>query len=450
MRENVTTYNQEVNKQMKTTMINISDIKSCLFERSQIPEGKIIEIANSIKSTNGVIEPIIVRGVDGGYQLVAGHLRVLATKQANMKTIEAKIYEDLDDIHATKISIIENIQRQEMNSIDEARMLKTLHDSDWTEERIADEVGKTKGWVSQRLALLKDAEPIKKAISEGKLTEAHARSLRKITNEKVLEKVIDEVQNKSAVDTQGVVKEVLKSDKARDEKAETRAEIQEYRDKLNEVEKAKKTKATLEKEISDLVQQQKKLEQGAPKDLNGIIKKLSAIENSYFPLKEKLAQLQAQKKEHTDTVKKIDVNETTKEREQLTKDAKTVNAQIQKLTSELTVKKDEFNELNERIKTLNSRITYVQTTDRHVKQLSDEIEHTQGKMKVIENQYSDEIKNYKDLRQAVNGKEQILTKRNELFGKIGERKAEIRRLNGLINNKGVYQAKIKELEKQIA
>lgn len=434
---------------METTIINTSDIKSFLFERSQIPEGKIAEIASSIKSTNGVIEPIIVREFDGGYQLIAGYLRLLATKQAGMKTIEAKIYKDLDDIQATKISIIENIQRLEMNDIDEARMLKTLQDSDWTEERIGDEVGKTKGWVSQRLALLKDVEPIKKAIQEGRLTEAHARSLRKITNEKVLEKVIPEVQNKSAVDTQRVVKDVLKSDRARDEKAEIKAQIQEYKDKLGEVEKAKKTKVILEKEISGLVQRQKKLEKGAPKDLNGIMKKLSTIENTYFPLKERLAELQAQKKEHTDTVKKIDVDETTKEREQLSKDAKTIDAQIQKLNSELTAKKNEFNEVNERIKTLNSRITYVQTTGRHVKKLTDEIEHTQGKMKAIENQYSDEIKNYKDLRQSVNGKEQILTKRNELFGKIHDRKAEIRRLNGLINNKGVYQAKIKQLEKQV-
>lgn len=434
---------------METTQkINTSDIKSFLFERSQIPEGKIAEIASSIKSTNGVIEPIIVRNVDGGYQLIAGYLRLLATKQAGMETIEAKIYKDLDDIQATKISIIENVQRQEMNGIDEARMLKTLQDNDWTEERIGIEVGKTKGWVSQRLALLKDVEPIKKAISEGRLTEAHARSLRKITNEKVLEKVIPEVQNKSAVDTQKVVKEVLKSDKARDEKAEIKAEIQEYKDKLGEVEKAKKTKVTLEKEISGLVQKQKKLEKGAPKDLDGIIKKLSTIENSYFPLKERLAELQAQKKEHTDTVKKIDVDETAKERDQLTKDTRTLNAQIQKLTAELTAKKNECSELNERIKTLNSRITYVQTTERHVKRLTDEIEHTQGKMKVIQNQYSDEIKNYKELRQAVNGKEQILTKRNELFKEILETKGEIRRLTGLINNTSVYRAKIKELEKQ--
>lgn len=435
---------------IKTTMINTSDIKSYLFERSYVPAGKIAEIASSIKSTNGVIEPIIVRNVDGGYQLIAGYMRLLATKQAGMKTIEAKIYEDIDDTQATKIAIIENVQRQDMNGIDEARMLKTLQDNDWTVERIGDEVGKTKGWVSQRLALLKDVKPLQDAVRGGRLTEAHARHLRKITNEKVLEKVIDEVQDKSAVDTQRVVKETLKDDKARDKEAEIRAEIQEYKNKLTQVEEGKKTKAALEKEINDLVQEQKKLEKSAPKDLNGIMKKLSTIENQYNPLKEKLAQLQAEKKEHTDTVKKIDIDKTTKERDQLTRDAKTLNAKIQKLSNELAAKKSECSELNEKIKTHNASIACVQTTERHVKRITDEIEHTQGKMKVIQNQYSDEIKNYKDLRQAVNGHEKVLTKRNELFREIGNKKAEIRRLNGLINNKSVYQVKVKRLEEQIA
>ena len=172
------------------------------------------ELAQSIK-IHGVIQPILLTPRNGRYMIVAGERRFRASIIAELKTIPA-IIKDFDDKQVKEIALLENIQRQDLNPIETARALKELLDSyNWTQEALADRLGKSRPNIANTLRLLNLCPEVIDLIEKGKLSAGHARSLVVVTNPEVQLKLANQViNNKLTVrDMENAVKQVENSSK---------------------------------------------------------------------------------------------------------------------------------------------------------------------------------------------------------------------------------------------
>ncbi|UTW55480.1 ParB/RepB/Spo0J family partition protein [Kordiimonas sp. SCSIO 12610] len=145
--------------------------------RHHFDEDHLEELTNSIKE-KGVLQPILVRsiGVDK-YQIVAGERRWRAAQKAGVHEVPV-IVRDLDDGEVLQVAIIENIQRQDLSSVEEAIAFKRLMDEfGHTQEGVAEVVGKSRSHVANLLRLLSLPEDVQKLVDEGKLSMGHARAL---------------------------------------------------------------------------------------------------------------------------------------------------------------------------------------------------------------------------------------------------------------------------------
>jgi len=138
------------------------------------------ELAASIRE-HGVLQPILVRPLDGGdYQLIAGERRWRATRAAGLATIPALV-EEIDDDTALEISIIENLQREDLSPLDEASMYdRMVRDHGYSVRRLAQKIGKDKGYLENRLRLADAPEEIRELVSLRKDTLSHAYELLKV------------------------------------------------------------------------------------------------------------------------------------------------------------------------------------------------------------------------------------------------------------------------------
>ena len=144
--------------------------------RKVFEEEALDELAESIKEY-GVIQPIIVTKKDGYYEIVAGERRWRASKKAGMKTIPAIVRDD-NTRENMEISLIENVQREDLNPIEKARGLRTLMDGyNLTQEQVAKKIGKSRSVVANSVRLLNLDERVMKLALEGKLSEGHCISL---------------------------------------------------------------------------------------------------------------------------------------------------------------------------------------------------------------------------------------------------------------------------------
>ncbi|MBQ2887737.1 MAG: ParB/RepB/Spo0J family partition protein [Firmicutes bacterium] len=147
--------------------------------RRSFEQGKLNELADSIKE-QGVLQPILVRPVDGAagkYEIVAGERRYRAAKQAGLKTIPA-IVKELDDKVTLEIALIENIQRQELNPLEEAASYRDLLDNyGYTQASLATRLGKSRVYVANTLRLLGLPKEIQAMITKGGLTAGHGKAL---------------------------------------------------------------------------------------------------------------------------------------------------------------------------------------------------------------------------------------------------------------------------------
>jgi ParB family chromosome partitioning protein len=144
--------------------------------RSRFVEEKLEELAQSIRA-NGIVQPIVVRKKEGRYQIVAGERRWRAAQKAGLQKIPSVI-KDVADEKLLELALIENIQRQELNAIEEAKAYKNLIDTvGLTQEMIAERVGKNRTIVTTFLRLLRLPKDIQKLVEDEKLTAGHARAL---------------------------------------------------------------------------------------------------------------------------------------------------------------------------------------------------------------------------------------------------------------------------------
>ena len=167
------------------SLIDINLIKSNECQpRKSFDDEKIMELAESIKS-NGIIQPLILRKDKDEYIIVAGERRWRAAKYIGIKEIPAVIM-DLTEKQILEISLIENIQREDLNSIEEAIAYKKLiTDFDLTQEQLSKRIGKSRVAITNTMRLLNLSEDVQQYIIEGVISEGHGRALLAITDSKL-------------------------------------------------------------------------------------------------------------------------------------------------------------------------------------------------------------------------------------------------------------------------
>jgi ParB family chromosome partitioning protein len=144
--------------------------------RTQMDERSLAELAQSIRS-QGLLQPVVVRRLDGGYELVAGERRWRAAQMAGLERIPA-IVRDVPDEAALVMALIENVQREDLNPMEEAAAVQRLIDEfKMTHEQAADAVGRSRSATTNLLRLLKLAKPVQEMLMEGALEMGHARAL---------------------------------------------------------------------------------------------------------------------------------------------------------------------------------------------------------------------------------------------------------------------------------
>ena len=144
--------------------------------RTRFVESALDELAASIKS-NGIVQPIVVRRNGDRFQIVAGERRWRAAQKAGLRRVPVTLKE-ISDEKLLEVALIENIQRQELNVVEEARAYRKLLDNiGFTQEELSERVGKDRSMISTALRLLKLPEPVLEFIENEKLTPGHARTL---------------------------------------------------------------------------------------------------------------------------------------------------------------------------------------------------------------------------------------------------------------------------------
>ena len=161
----------------KIINIEINRIKQNPHQpRTKIDEESLAELTESIKE-KGIIQPVIVRKVDDGYELIAGERRTRAAKKAGLDMVPAIIY-NVGDEESLIFALIENIQRQDLNPLELANAYQMLMDEfNLTQEQVSARVGKERASVANYLRLRNLPQSVKQFISEGKLSFGHAKAL---------------------------------------------------------------------------------------------------------------------------------------------------------------------------------------------------------------------------------------------------------------------------------
>jgi len=169
----------------QTNTVLISDLSRNPYQpRQHFSEDKLEELANSIKK-NGIIQPIAVRpnkSISGKYEIVAGERRWIAAQRAGLHEIPVRIL-DLSDVESLEVAIVENIQRDDLNPIEEARGYKRLNEEfKYDHESISKLMSKSRSHISNTLRLLTLPSDVVAMLEEGTLTSGQARPLIGISN----------------------------------------------------------------------------------------------------------------------------------------------------------------------------------------------------------------------------------------------------------------------------
>jgi ParB family chromosome partitioning protein len=204
--------------------------------RKNFDEEALKELSASIQN-HGVIQPIIVVKKDGRYMVIAGERRWRASKLAGMTTIPA-IVKEYSDAEIKEVSIIENLQREDLNPIEAARAIKELMDEyGWTQEVVANRLGKSRPVIANTIRLLQLEPEVIKLIEDGKLSAGHARSLVVVTDRNAQIKLAQLACSKKITvrDLENAVKKQL-GDKAKSKKKkEQTAELKQLIDDMQHV-----------------------------------------------------------------------------------------------------------------------------------------------------------------------------------------------------------------------
>ena len=186
-----------MNPEMKDEVVQLylDDIIPNRFQPREVFDEKALkELAVSIKE-HGVIQPIIVRNVNGKYEIIAGERRYKASALAGMTRIPA-IIRDLDDKESSKVALLENLQRKNLNPIEEARTYQKILEIDqMTQEELAKTMGKSQSSVANKLRLLSLPDEVQEALLKEQVSERHARALISVPDSKKQSELLKKVIN---------------------------------------------------------------------------------------------------------------------------------------------------------------------------------------------------------------------------------------------------------------
>ena len=183
------------NKDNEVVYLHLDDIIPNRFQPRQVFDEKALkELAVSIKE-HGVIQPIIVRNIGNKYEIIAGERRYKASAMAGLTTIPA-IVRNLDDKESSKVALLENLQRKNLNPIEEAKTYQKILEIDqMTQEELAKTMGKSQSAIANKLRLLALTDEVQDALLKDEISERHARTLLNAkdaeTQKQLLKEVID-------------------------------------------------------------------------------------------------------------------------------------------------------------------------------------------------------------------------------------------------------------------
>ncbi len=182
-----------VKAQTGLTTLNMSEIKPSRFQpRTAFKAEKLDELVASIRE-KGIIQPVLVRKSEEGYELIAGERRFRAAQALNLEKIPV-VVKDVDDANAMELALIENIQREDLNPIEEAKAYRRLNrEFNFTQEQIAQAVGRDRVTVTNILRLLSLPDAIQQLLLDDAITMGHARALLAIPDERKQIKICDKI-----------------------------------------------------------------------------------------------------------------------------------------------------------------------------------------------------------------------------------------------------------------
>ena len=187
-------------KKIDVNKVSIKDLtRNKLQPRKYFDKESLEELTNSIKE-QGVIQPIVVRPnklLEGKYEIIAGERRWLASQNAGLHEVPVVILH-VDDVKSLELAIVENIQRQDLNSIEEARGYRRLIDDfNYNQEKLSQFIGKSRSYIANSLRLLSLPEDVLLMVERGNLSAGHARTLIGLNNSTDIAKKI--IQKKLSV-----------------------------------------------------------------------------------------------------------------------------------------------------------------------------------------------------------------------------------------------------------
>ncbi|WP_321367811.1 ParB/RepB/Spo0J family partition protein [uncultured Desulfuromusa sp.] len=194
--------------------------------RKSFDDGKMSELVASIQE-KGIIQPLVVRRQDDCYQIIAGERRWRAAQKAGLERVPVVI-QDVSEDWALEIALIENIQREDLNPLEEAGAYRYLMDSfDLMQEEVAKRVGKDRSTVTNSLRLLRLPEKVKNDVAESRLSMGHARALLALEqDEDIIEASLEVIRKKLSVrETEKLVKKIKSTLGTRIHKAPVDKEI---------------------------------------------------------------------------------------------------------------------------------------------------------------------------------------------------------------------------------
>ena len=234
-KQQVATHSQELSSDGELQDIAIASLKPGIYQpRKDMSPEALEELSASIQS-QGIIQPIVVRPLNtGGYEIIAGERRWRAARQAGLKQVPCLI-KPVDDPAAIAMALIENIQREDLNAIEEAQALERLQDEfKLTHQQVADVIGKSRTTVSNLLRLNQLADAVKRLVETKQLEMGHARALLMLEGEQQ-EEIAERVAKKQLTvrQTEQLVKKCL-SDTTEEKNVPEDVEIQQISQKLSE------------------------------------------------------------------------------------------------------------------------------------------------------------------------------------------------------------------------
>lgn len=185
--------NMSANNQREVFDVSVGKIKPNPYQpRKMFDQKALEELSESIKE-NGLFQPILLRETLVGYEIISGERRYRASKLAGLKTIPAIIY-DYTDQQMMEVALVENIQREDLSIVEEARSYQSLIDNlGYTQEQLANKVGKSRSHVANIIRLLKLDDNILESVDKGLLSMGHVKVLITIDDKKRQHQIVDQI-----------------------------------------------------------------------------------------------------------------------------------------------------------------------------------------------------------------------------------------------------------------